>query len=110
MEFTLGQHHYCLYSSPHPAPRSVTACQVERLLNQGSFGVVLFLLAADNVAMTVGDLSSIQQSELDELLSRFESVFQSPTTLPPSRSHDHKISLVEGSKPPSARPYWYNPM
>lgn len=110
MEFTLGQRHYCLCSSPAPAPRSVTACHVQRLLTQGSFGVVLCLIAPDDAVAIKADLSHSQEAELDVLLSQFEAIFQLPTTLLPSRSYDHKIPLLGGSKPPSARPYLYNPM
>lgn len=97
MEFTLDQQHYCLYSFLPPAPSSVSVCQMERLLNQGSFGVVLFLLAPNTAIVVVEDLSDSQQAELQELLSHFESIFQTPTTLPSSRSHDHQIPLFECS-------------
>ncbi|XP_070681796.1 uncharacterized protein [Malus domestica] len=107
MEFTLGKKHYCLSSSPPSAPTSISTSQVEKLLSQGPFGVVLFFIEPETQVAIVGDLTVLQQTELDGLLSRFASVFQAPTTLPPSRSHDHRIPLLEGSKPPRARPYRY---
>nr|XP_028964667.1 uncharacterized protein LOC108169704 [Malus domestica] len=111
MEFTLGKKHYCISSSPPPpAPTSISTCQVEKLLSQGPFGVVLFFLEPETQVAIVGDLTVLQETELEGLLSRFASVFQAPTTLPPSRSHDHRIPLLEGSKPPSARPYRYGPL
>ena len=33
--------------------------------------------------------------------------FEKPEGLPPKRSHDHKISLIEGAKPVNIRPYRY---
>ncbi|XP_048429391.1 uncharacterized protein LOC125472242 [Pyrus x bretschneideri] len=109
MEFSLGQKHYCISSYPPPSPMTVSACQVERLLSQGPFGMILFFVEPETQVAVVGTLSDHQQTELDALLSQFAAVFQTPTTLPPSRSHDHRIPLLEGSKPTSARPYRYGP-
>ncbi|GJT10314.1 ty3-gypsy retrotransposon protein [Tanacetum coccineum] len=43
------------------------------------------------------------------LLSEFEDVFAIPTTLPPQRTHDHKIPLKEGTQPINIRPYRHPP-
>ena len=40
-------------------------------------------------------------------MDRFQPIFQPPSGLPPTRSHDHRIPLIEGCKPLSARPYKY---
>jgi len=42
-----------------------------------------------------------------QLLQEFKGVFEESTGLPPTRSHDHKINLLEGVQPTSARPYRY---
>lgn len=39
------------------------------------------------------------------LLERFAAIFAQPTCLPPHRSVDHRIHLIEGSKPVNVRPY-----
>ncbi|KAF2305026.1 hypothetical protein GH714_001150 [Hevea brasiliensis] len=44
---------------------------------------------------------------LDDLLLRFEDIFQEPKSLPPKRDHDHRIILKEGSSPVNIRPYKY---
>ncbi|KAL5554076.1 hypothetical protein UlMin_041477 [Ulmus minor] len=46
-------------------------------------------------------------SEIGQLLAKFSHVFESPTTLPPRRSHDHQIPLQPGAGPVSVRPYRY---
>ena len=46
-------------------------------------------------------------AELDQLLAKYQSVFQVPTTLPPVRSHDHRITLEPGTGPVNVRPYRY---
>ncbi|KAJ0744829.1 putative nucleotidyltransferase, Ribonuclease H [Helianthus annuus] len=46
-------------------------------------------------------------SDLRQLLSRFQRVFQQPSSLPPRRLHDHRILLKPGAGPVSVRPYRY---
>lgn len=46
-------------------------------------------------------------ADLEHLLSEFAGVFEPPTTLPPSRSHDHHIPLQPSAAPVSVRPYRY---
>jgi len=46
---------------------------------------------------------------LQSILHEFDSVFAPPTTLPPPRTGDHKIPLLDGAQPFSLRPYRYNP-
>lgn len=55
-------------------------------------------------------LTELQQQELHFLLEEFEVLFSTPSTLPPNRVHDHRIPLIEGSKPPNSRPYKCGPM
>lgn len=46
---------------------------------------------------------------LHMLLFEYEDLFKEPTTLPPSRTHDHSINLKPNSEPFNARPYRYPP-
>jgi hypothetical protein len=46
-------------------------------------------------------------SLLKELLADFDDVFDEPHGLPPSRSHDHSITLMPGKPPVVVRPYRY---
>jgi hypothetical protein len=43
------------------------------------------------------------------LLRVFQDLFQSPSTLPPSRSCDHTIPLIEAARPVNIRPYRFSP-
>ncbi|MCH81241.1 Ty3/gypsy retrotransposon protein, partial [Trifolium medium] len=52
-------------------------------------------------------LSPQQQTELASLLHKHEQVFQTPSGLPPQRSKDHAIDLVEGQGAVNVRPYRY---
>ncbi|KAF5456115.1 hypothetical protein F2P56_025626 [Juglans regia] len=49
----------------------------------------------------------VQNTEVSELLTQFQGVFEEPNGLPPVRDHDHKIVLKEGTPPISNRPYRY---
>jgi hypothetical protein len=41
------------------------------------------------------------------LLDKFQSLFHPPTTIPPSRTINHAITLTQGSNPVNTRPYRY---
>ncbi|XP_062088454.1 uncharacterized protein LOC133795014 [Humulus lupulus] len=45
--------------------------------------------------------------EIQQLLQRYKHVFDTPTSLPPPRRHDHAIVLQPGTTPVSIRPYRY---
>ena len=44
-------------------------------------------------------LSELQQDQLNQLLQSYEEVLKEVNTLPPVRSHDHKIVLKDGTDP-----------
>jgi hypothetical protein len=46
---------------------------------------------------------------VQSLLTRFTDVFEEPVGLPPPRSCDHKIPLIDGAQPFSSRPYRHAP-
>ncbi|XP_071694493.1 uncharacterized protein [Rutidosis leptorrhynchoides] len=60
-------------------------------------------------AETQMDNASMQSSPITHLLSKNADVFNIPTSLPPKRSHDHKIPLKEGTLPINTRPYRHPP-
>jgi hypothetical protein len=52
-------------------------------------------------------LSNTQRASVDQLLQEYSLVFLEPKGLPPIRSKEHAITLVEGSGPVNVRPYRY---
>jgi hypothetical protein len=48
-------------------------------------------------------------AHVKELIHEFGSIFQVPSTLPPSRDYDHAITLLPNSAPVNCRPYRYSP-
>ena len=47
--------------------------------------------------------------EIQQVIASFADIFEEPTGLPPRRSCDHKMPLVEGACPVNIRPYRYSP-
>jgi hypothetical protein len=46
--------------------------------------------------------------DLSQSLSEFVHVFEEPTELPPTSSHDHRILLLPNQPPVNIRPYKYS--
>ncbi|GKB40628.1 retrotransposon-related protein [Tanacetum coccineum] len=63
-------------------------------------------LEAEGVA-TTPEVADPVHPELEQLLTRFDSLFQVPTSLPPHRLIDHRIYLLPNTKPVNVRPYRY---
>jgi hypothetical protein len=57
--------------------------------------------------------SILQQGQLppqiQHLLDEFSDLFEEPHNLPPSRSCDHAIPLIQGAQPINIRPYQFSP-
>ena len=83
----------------------VSQYQLQALDRTDSILYVVQLQAKEGSTSTSPPLPT----ELQDLLQQFESVFAPPTALPPERSGDHKIPLLEGAQPFFLRPYRYNP-
>jgi hypothetical protein len=52
---------------------------------------------------------SLLPTEIQSLVSQFSSLFEEPSSLPPSRPCDHEIPLIPGARPVNVRPYRYPP-
>ncbi|KZV50196.1 hypothetical protein F511_26056 [Dorcoceras hygrometricum] len=51
--------------------------------------------------------TGIYPRELQEVISKYGTIFDKPQGLPPSRSQDHAINIKEGKGPVRGRPYRY---
>lgn len=91
--------------------QDVTAFQMKRLLLQEpSIEAILFQLEPEVLEQQMESVSLEQQQQLQQLLQQYEVIFLNPSALPPHRSCDHIIPLIEGSRPPCIRPYRYGPL
>ncbi|KAH9779621.1 hypothetical protein KPL71_007762 [Citrus sinensis] len=59
------------------------------------------------IIMTSTSKPKVHSLDMSRLLADFSHVFESPTSLPPRRSHDHQIPLQPSAEPVSVRPYRY---
>ncbi|CAJ2635781.1 unnamed protein product [Trifolium pratense] len=53
------------------------------------------------------DLPTNIEPEIAILLHTYKELFKTPNTLPPHRSHNHSIPLIEGHNPVKVKPYRY---
>ncbi|XP_011027642.1 PREDICTED: transposon Ty3-G Gag-Pol polyprotein [Populus euphratica] len=72
------------------------------LFNLQQTGLFLQITMTEHV-----DSITTYSSDLAAVLDKFAHVFDTPTTLPPNRSHNHRILLQPNSEPVSVRPYRY---
>lgn len=60
------------------------------------------------VAEQSGEATEVPM-EIQDILDKFQSVYEEPTTLPRHRDGDHTIPLVAGAQPVNIWPYRYTP-
>eukprot|EP00267_Zea_mays_P041848 XP_020393779.1 uncharacterized protein LOC103628713 [Zea mays] len=76
-------------------------------------GTILEVWPVSELQDTSAELHCVVDMSLPQpityLLQRYQDLFQPPTTLPPSRSCDHSITLIDGARPVSIRPYRFSP-
>ncbi|GAU19157.1 hypothetical protein TSUD_79800 [Trifolium subterraneum] len=94
-----------------PIPRSSQA-QVHHLRRMATTNAIAECFTVQCIKSTDGndifkDLPTNTDPEIAMLLYTYKSLFQSPTTLPPTRPHNHSIPLLEGSAPVKVKPYRY---
>lgn len=73
-----------------------------QLLKKNAIGAAIIL---NNSVPTPTNQSSTTPQEIRQVLSEFEDIFQEPDQLPPERSVDHIIPLIEDNKQINQRPY-----
>nr|GEV18270.1 Ty3/gypsy retrotransposon protein [Tanacetum cinerariifolium] len=67
-----------------------------------------FLVEMKQLDDTQAEATTIETSfDIAGLLAEYEYVFNLPSSLPPSRDHEHSIMLKDGTTPISVRPYCY---
>ncbi|PRQ25670.1 putative succinate dehydrogenase (quinone) [Rosa chinensis] len=49
----------------------------------------------------------VQDPQIQALIHKYEELFTTPSTLPPTRTQDHRIELLPNTSPVSVRPYRY---
>lgn len=83
-------------------------CLQGDLPTEFEFTVVELQLIQDTQETKVTVMDEVPP-EIQAVLDQFAAVFYPPTELPPRRSCDHRIPLVDGARPVNIRPYRYTP-
>ena len=82
-------------------------------LNYTSGKHLFFIMLAEQPALSLGsqvetqDLDTVAQWELQTLFHQYFNLFETPAGLPPQRSHDHAIPLLDEKQVVTVRPYRY---
>ncbi|KAL5777367.1 hypothetical protein ACOSP7_010293 [Xanthoceras sorbifolium] len=74
----------------------------KELMHLEGIGYFLQIVPETHQVTTIG-----LSHDLNQLLTEFQQVFESPIELPPRRTHDHRIPLQPNQQPISVRPYRY---
>ncbi|KAI5440628.1 hypothetical protein KIW84_010200 [Lathyrus oleraceus] len=100
-----------LVSDPSLATNVVSLHKLQALVQSEDIASMFTLTNSPTEPELSGILDPVFPSYLPApvlaLLHRFSQVFSTPTGLPPHRPVDHRIHLVEGTKPINVRPYRY---
>ncbi|GKA86981.1 ty3-gypsy retrotransposon protein [Tanacetum coccineum] len=92
MEFTLVNTKYSLQGDESLRMKKISLHHMQALLE------------TEDVYATTPEVADPVHPELEQLLTRFDSLFQVPTSLPPHRLIDHRIHLLPNTKPVNVRP------
>ncbi|XP_026399186.1 uncharacterized protein LOC113295041 [Papaver somniferum] len=102
MKFHLHNTDYLLVGNSSALIMLMNSSPLQRFLDCAHNGFLLQL--TPNLSTTP---SGMIPTEVSELLFRYSDIFEPPSSLPPSRDHDHRISLLPNTAPVNVRPYKY---
>ncbi|KAL6286677.1 hypothetical protein ACE6H2_011067 [Prunus campanulata] len=104
MGFTLGDCSYSLTGLTSQTPSTINCQLMAHTINveQDGFLARLLPVSSPNPAP-----QQPIHPDILTLLTQFHDLFQTPTTLPPTRHIDHRIPLLPGTLPVNVRPYRY---
>ena len=71
---------------------------IQRLMGREVDAYLMQVVTTRDSTSTTQEMAK-DNKELDQLLAQYEAIFQTPTTLPPPRKHNHHIRLGLGSNP-----------
>lgn len=111
MEFTWQGVPVTLVGDPSLATNAVSLHQLQALVQSEDIAGMFTLTNSPTEPELFGVSDPVFPSHLPApelaLLHRFSQVFSTPTGLPPHRPVDHRIHLVEVTKPINVHPYRY---
>ena len=90
-------------------PTQANLHHIRRMVSTDAIAEVfsMQLVEPSNLQFPLSELPQDIDPELALLLHTYVVVFESPIELPPPRSYDHKIPLIDGSQSIKVKPYKY---
>lgn len=89
-----------------PINKIVIDKELRGQLRKGKRAFLLKLHSLNSGAITKA-MNGIQNSDFLAIMNQYTTIFQEAQCLPPQRSQDHKILLMQEAIPISVKPYWY---
>ncbi|KAL5542906.1 hypothetical protein UlMin_010616 [Ulmus minor] len=103
MKFMLGNESVTLRGDPSLGKTLVSLKAMMRTIKHEGAGILMECNQFEGLC----EVSPEVPPNLNQVLAKYELVFNMPMGLPPTRGHEHSILLKDGSQPVSVRPYRY---
>ena len=87
-------------------PSAITNNQMKRIVSTNR-AAALFHITLDPYPPSPSIETTPEPPEIQKLLHRYSTLFNTPSSLPPQRTTDHSIHLVSNADPVNLRPYRY---
>ncbi|GKD25878.1 hypothetical protein Tco_1232092 [Tanacetum coccineum] len=109
MKLPLTENDYTLKGEESLRMKQISLRHMRALLETDEIYGVYELYQFANEEHTSNTSATVVEThpKISQLLTRFETLFQVPTTLPPHCSIDHRIHLYLNTRPMNVRPYRY---
>ena len=106
LKFKMGDDTVTLKGDPSLGRSKVSLKAMLKTLRKEKGGILVECNIMEGMAKAMeGERELMGPEFLQGLLRRYTEVFNMPDGLPPSREHEHQITLKEGTDPISVRPY-----
>ena len=105
MEFTMASRSYFIRGETEIQLSHGFFHSMQKLLNNGMESFLMQLVKVSNSKAAAPPAETT--TELDQFLTQYQSVFRVPSTLPPARTHDHRIPLEPSTSAVNVCPYQY---
>ncbi|XP_061350311.1 uncharacterized protein LOC133295488 [Gastrolobium bilobum] len=106
MSFTHSNSTITLHGDYSISPTQISNAQLHKLVSQDSVSSYFMCLDSTDTTNTPKP-SHLPPPPIQQLLTQFQDIFNTPQSLPLDRNTNHHINLIPHSKPIQVRPYRY---
>lgn len=104
MSFTFNGERVLLIGQPRPAADEANLNQLHRMI---AIDAIASIFQLNLVIASPPSPTEHNEVQIDNILSKYTTLFSTPTALPPSRERDHHIPLIDQAPPVMVRSYRY---